>query len=58
MDYTDRKNKKYQAKTTKLLFARMSVPVHATNCIFIYINGKKGLLSVKQYAVQNAKIRQ
>jgi len=27
MDYTDRKNKNCQANTTKLLFARMNVPV-------------------------------
>jgi len=35
-DYWNRNNKNYRASTTKLIFTRKIVPVHATDCIFIF----------------------
>jgi len=52
--------KNYQANTTKLPFARMSVPVHATNSILYLLvdgNDKKVFVVVKCYALRKAKIR-
>jgi len=35
MDYTDRNIMNYQSNPTKIVFARMSVPVHARNWFFL-----------------------
>ena len=35
MDYWDQNFENYQANTIKLMFGRIIVPVHATECFFI-----------------------
>ena len=67
MDYTDQTIKYDQTNTTKLTFARMSVPVHATNCVLVFLSlckqtppppkKRDDFVVVKRYAVRKSKIR-
>ena len=59
MNYRDLKLEKYQAHETKLMFARMSVPVLAANYIFYLLhvnkNAKKFLFCFCCYMVRSTQ---
>jgi len=62
MNYMDQKQKQnYQGNTTKVTFARMSLPFNATNCISYLLRVNKTPIKVvfvvERYAVRKAKIR-